>query len=461
MRAHALILGLASTALAQAGPQEPVAPSAAPSATYHWRDYDRDGRRDVYVQSATGEDRLLRNLGTGTFEDVTRSAGLGGITGSLTVLWNDVDDDGLPDLYVASTRGASRLLQNAGVAFVDLTQSSGLAHSDPDRLAEWTDLDEDGRPDLHLVTANSDAIYLNLGRGKFTLGALLPGSIASAPSFQVPGGSQNLITCTPIIKDQVTGNCIQVSTVGVLGSLYPLSNNFFVAGTGEVGIGTSTPAYRLDVAGTVRTTSGYQFPDGSVQTTAQLTGPPGPPGPTGPDGPQGPAGSPGAQGPQGPPGSTGAQGPQGPPGATGAQGPAGPPGPTGPSGIVGFNTVSGAGSTPNGTVQFLAPPAVVTIAAGQKIYVESSKALGSTVSGGANDLDLWIGYRIQGPNPITTFGQGSFDYAVLQYTRANFGLSAVLSSLAAGTYEVGLVGSTGSFNWNSNEFGYSTAIVFQ
>jgi hypothetical protein len=48
----------------------------------------------------------------------------------------------------------------------------------------------------------------------------------------------------------------------------------------------------VDVNGTVYTTKGYKFPDGSIQTKAFA----GPPGPMGPQGPQGPAGPPGPQG---------------------------------------------------------------------------------------------------------------------------------------------------------------------
>ena len=42
-----------------------------------------------------------------------------------------------------------------------------------------------------------------------------------------------------------------------------------IRGNGRVGIGTSTPAEALSVAGTVESTSGgFRFPDGSVQTSA-------------------------------------------------------------------------------------------------------------------------------------------------------------------------------------------------
>ena len=110
--------------------------------------------------------------------------------------------------------------------------------------------------------------------------------------------------------DQAGGANIQASRTATLGRLYPIGPKLFVdPGSDRVGVNTTAPAHALDVNGVIRSRAGgIQFPDGTVQTTKTLQGPPGAPGPRGF---QGQTGATGAQGPMGPAGPQGASGPQG------------------------------------------------------------------------------------------------------------------------------------------------------
>jgi hypothetical protein len=63
-------------------------------------DFDGDGWEDLYVTRLLEPDILFRNLGDGTFEDVTTSAGLVQEIPTNGAGWCDVDNDGDLDLYV-------------------------------------------------------------------------------------------------------------------------------------------------------------------------------------------------------------------------------------------------------------------------------------------------------------------------------------------------------------------------
>ncbi len=113
------------------------------------------------------------------------------------------------------------------------------------------------------------------------------------------------------------------------------------------------------------------------------------------------------------------------------------------------------------TLDFIGPTVVVTVATGQRVFVTANKALGSTVVGGANGLNLYICYQstVSG-SVVTPHGAGSFGYTVDQNQRASFGLNDVVTGIVAGSYNVGLCGSSPSAaNWNSNEYGYVSAMV--
>jgi hypothetical protein len=121
---------------------------------------------------------------------------------------------------------------------------------------------------------------------------------------------------------------------------------------------------------------------------------------------------------------------------------------------------SGPAPNPVGpAVVFLAPTVNVTITAGQSIFVTSQRAFGGN-GNAASNLGLAICYRNGGP--VTQFGFGAVGLRVPVGTRVNFPMSAILTGLPAGTYAVGLCGSsTDSGNWaGSDPNGSTSATVF-
>src|SRR5262249_18312160 len=91
-------------------------------------DFDSDGLEDVYFCNPLGPNALSGNKGDGTFEDVAQQAGVAlGDRICVAATWADYDNDGLPDLYVTSTRGGNVLFKNLGEGkFKDVTKEAGL-----------------------------------------------------------------------------------------------------------------------------------------------------------------------------------------------------------------------------------------------------------------------------------------------------------------------------------------------
>jgi tetratricopeptide (TPR) repeat protein len=81
----------------------------------------------------------------------------------------DIDGDGLDDLYVCQPAGLpNRLYRNRGDGtFEDITEGSGVGIFENTACALIADFDNDGRQDLVVVRANGPLLFLNRGGGKF------------------------------------------------------------------------------------------------------------------------------------------------------------------------------------------------------------------------------------------------------------------------------------------------------
>lgn len=189
------------------------------SATFF--DMDRDGWLDLFIgnyvqfslasnkqcRAATGSadycgplayssqpDRLLRNRGDGTFEEMTRRAGMHReFGGALGVVAADLDLDGWMDVYVANDGVANQMWMNQGDGtFSNEAVFSGSAlnqegHPEAGMGVDAGDVDNDGDEDLFLahLSKETNTLYRNSGQGQFQ-DATLQAGLANA-SWEATG----------------------------------------------------------------------------------------------------------------------------------------------------------------------------------------------------------------------------------------------------------------------------------
>jgi len=96
-----------------------------------WEDYDNDGDMDLYVANDFGRNNLYRNSG-GHFDDVAAEAGVEDVASGMSVAWGDPDRNGWMDIYIGNMYSAAGNRVAYQRAFVDAT---GNASSDLQRMA--------------------------------------------------------------------------------------------------------------------------------------------------------------------------------------------------------------------------------------------------------------------------------------------------------------------------------------
>ena len=124
-------------------------------------DYDGDGLPDIYLLNGSTLDHLrkkepgpraamFRNLGHGTFRDVTAEVGLANERWGQGVCAGDFDNDGKEDIYVTNF-GVNRLYHNVGGRFEDVASQAGVAVDSWSTGCAFGDYDGDGYLDLYVA----------------------------------------------------------------------------------------------------------------------------------------------------------------------------------------------------------------------------------------------------------------------------------------------------------------------
>jgi len=169
-------------------------------------DFDNDGRLDIYASgfndqlepvlegllgrpTSAPSNRLFRNVDGKGFQDVTAEAGLAATFDCMGSNFGDLDNDGFPDMYLATGAPSlavlvpNRMFLNVGGArFAEVTGSSRTGHLQKGHAVAIGDWDRDGDLDLFIETGGAvngdryhDVLFQNPGQGRHWLAVKLVG----------------------------------------------------------------------------------------------------------------------------------------------------------------------------------------------------------------------------------------------------------------------------------------------
>ena len=158
-------------------------------------DYNKDGFQDIYLANDKTDNinRLYKNLGNGTFEDVSVASGSGIAVNAMTTTLGDYNNDGLMDLAVIGQNddigNITKIYENKNGSFQDLNLANrAFRYGD----VKWVDLNNDGWLDLSIIGQSGAAVvYQQLINNKGVFEVSTPTSVAGLKFANMTFGDYN------------------------------------------------------------------------------------------------------------------------------------------------------------------------------------------------------------------------------------------------------------------------------
>ena len=243
-------------------------------------DYNNDGFQDIYISNdkPTYINRLYKNNGDGTFDDVSISSGAGIDINAMTTTIGDYNNDGWFDIYVTNTPQGNQLLKNNGDGtFTDVAASTGTSFDSLGWGAVFLDADNDGFLDLYVSggftgTGNTSsflpsAFYHQQDNGSFIIPTNIGFQTDTAESYSNAIGDVNNDGKPDIVVSNdtdknflwqntsiITNNWIKVKLEGVISNKDGIGNIIEVHANG-----ISQYRYTLAGEGYLSQNSSYEF----------------------------------------------------------------------------------------------------------------------------------------------------------------------------------------------------------